>query len=328
MLVFLDIFCGVIACRAEWGERDRLRFGAGSGSDLILGGSGSSLAGGTTSAADEELVLEVDVCLSEVMSSVALESVGIEESGDFFLVGRVVLLDFVVVGSLTGAGASDSLLDESSSETESDSSFFVAPSFVSLDSLDEVLLEEEVAAAIFEMVGFASSFAGFDDLSTAFTLVIFFSTATFAFLAGGTFSSSDDASDVDSEPEVSVELALRFGFETRPLAVGFEGTNLASAVSFSSSASLSELEDDADVDGDAALATFLPNFTLGAALFFGRRASLSSLSSLPLLLDVSSSFLCCLFTIFDFCDFDICLSSSSETPSLLLLALSSESLAS
>ena len=324
MSVFLANFCGVIACRAEWGERERLRLGAGSDSDLTLDGFGSCFTGGSTSAADEELVLEDDIFLSEAMSSVALESVGIEHSGDF-LAGRFILL---VVRRLIGAAASDSLLDESSSEVESDSCCFVTTPFASSDSLDVELSEEEVATAVFfETVAFAGSFAAFDGLLATFTLMLFFSAPTFVFLAGGTFPSSDEeASDVDSETEVSGELALRFDFEFRALAVGFGGSALALVVSFSSSASLSELEDDADVDGGVALAIFMLVFILGATLFFCGRASLSSLSSLPLLLDVSSSFSCCLLT-FDFCDFDVCFSLSSEPPSSLLLALSSDSLA-
>ena len=117
--------------------------------------------------------------------------------------------------------------------------------------------------------------------------------------AGDEASEFDSDAGSDSEFEAELEeplvLAFRLSFFTKPLTVGFcEAVGMgvwAPALSFSSSASLSALELDVDLEDDLVfgdLFDFLMDFCTGIASFNSTSKSASSpLLSLPLLLVMS-----------------------------------------
>ena len=140
-------------------------------------------------------------------------------------------------------------------------------------------------------------------------------------------------SESDSELEELLELAFRLRPFIKPLTVGFcEAAGVGScapASSFSSSASLSELELDADFVDELVfdvLLDFLEEFFAGVASFISTSESLIlSLLSLPLLLVISfAAALACDFTFslafVTFFDFLAALVSSVSSLSLLLVS--------
>lgn len=145
-------------------------------------------------------------------------------------------------------------------------------------------------------------------------------------------------SESDSELEELPGLALRFTPFVSPLTAGFcEATGVGScvpALSFSSSASLFELELEVDFDGKLAfdaLANFLEGFCAGVASFISTSESLfSSLLSLPLLVVASFAMALAaaaslalasnLTPFFAFFDFLTALVSSLSSLSLLLVS--------
>lgn len=148
--------------------------------------------------------------------------------------------------------------------------------------------------------------------------------------------------DPESEPEELLGLAFRLRWFTRPFTVGlWEASDLGScarAPSFSSSASLSELELDKDLDDKLffnGLLDFLLGFCAGVPSLISTSESIfSSLLSLPLLLVMSfpmtsaaaaslalaSAFI---FTFVAFLDFLTAFVSSLSSLSLLLVSSTS-----
>ena len=118
---------------------------------------------------------------------------------------------------------------------------------------------------------------------------VLFTESVFDFLEGRGFSSSDDE-DEELEPELeeSSGPAFRFMFWMRPLTVGFgKLLTFPPDASFSSSASLSEVEFEEDPDDFEAFLGFLVGFAVDLIFLASPSESLPSL--LPLL-DVSSCF--------------------------------------
>ena len=183
---------------------------------------------------DELLVLDVEVFFSDVTSSVALESVDFENSTGP-LEGRVFLVGF---GEFEGVGkaVSDLLLEEVSLDEPSDGFLLGAPVSDSLE--DELSEDEDVSAGSVE----APTFGDFVSETEFFLATLassverpFFTTTTLALLVEGIFSAKD-ATDLESNFEPILFLAVL----TRPSTVGFGG--MALRLSFSSSASLSDVE--------------------------------------------------------------------------------------
>ena len=131
--------------------------------------------------------------------------------------------------------------------------------------------------------------------------VVSFFTVTALTPAGGEASESESDSDSDFESDFEAELdeplvlAFRLSFFTKPLTVGFcEAAGIggwAPALSFSSSASLSALELDVDLEDDLVFNDgfdFLTDFCAEIASFISASESASSpLLPLPLLLVIS-----------------------------------------
>lgn len=277
-----------MAARAACGERDRLRFEVAL--DSVLVGAASSL---DALSDDEVLVLDVEGFLDEMPSSVALESVDLDSSD-----GILSLPVFDALDAFIGGAASDSLLlDEVSPEDEAGTGFFAGLSAEELLSDDELsdddarLLAdagpdldriEALGAGLVVLVGSA--------LETAFMIV-----SAFGFFAGGASSSDDDELESESELDCLSESALRLSWLMRPLTVGFGSDTLPPEGSFSSSASLSELEAEEAPDDGIVLLDFVWAFTVGFECFLVS----GSLSELELddEPDVSAAFARFLFTL-------------------------------
>ena len=250
-----------MAARAECGERERLRFGVAFGSDLV--GKVSSLIGEAAEDDEDVLVFDVEGFFDEAPSSVALESVDLDES-EALIEGTWSFLGFEVLESLVAGAASESLLEEVSSEEEAGKGFLAGHSSDELLSDVEVSDDEDELGAAF-LAGLIG--LGFEAVTVGFVVEVgslleaaFFTDLTFDFFAGGTSLSGEDELESDSELEDWLEPALRLSLLMRPLTVGFEVGTLAPAASFSSSASLSELEVEDDPEDEAAFAGFFSAF--------------------------------------------------------------------
>lgn len=228
-----------------------MRFEGASGSVFIGFATSCILGGGEGSESDEgededePLVLELEGFLVEATSRVALESVDLEESEEFF--DEIEILGVCKEAAGLGRGSDDFLTETSLS-----------------DSLDDELSEDEEIGVIFFLivvvsVGFAATSGLFFSFLISLAEAIFFGGSTFVFFAGREGLSSD-ASDSELELEDESELVLRFKLLMRPLTVGFAGLTFAPIASFSSSASLSELELEDDADDFTALVAFLVGF--------------------------------------------------------------------
>lgn len=258
-----------MAARVAWGERERLRFAVAFGS--VLTGVGSSLA---ALSDDDVLVLDVEGFLDEVPSSVALESVDLDESD-----GRPELSDLDALDFFVGAAASDSLLlEEVLSEDEAGNGFLAGLSSEELLS-DEELADEEVELSADKLTLVAGDALTGLMAKVGFLLdTAFFIATPLDFFAGGTSPSDEDELESESELDCSVELALRLSVLTRPLTEDFGKATLAPEISFSSSASLSVLELEEDPGGVATLIDFVSALEVGFVCFL----FLASLSELEL----------------------------------------------
>lgn len=218
---------------------------------------------------DEVLVLDVELFLVEVTSNVVLESVDFEESAES-LIGMVVLAGFEEVAGFCEAAVLDSLLEEGVSEICS-VSFLMGASLS--DPLDDELSEDEdLVAMSLETafpVGSAAASKDFSPSCAPLAVVVpFADSSAFDFLVGcDTSSSEDDGSDSDSELGEALKLALGSKFLGAPLTLGFSALIFAPMASFSSSASLCELELEEDPEDLAAFLGFLSCFEvdLGAS---------------------------------------------------------------
>lgn len=282
---------------------------------------------------DEEvmdvLVFELEVFLAEGSSRVALESVEVLMSSSGRLaVWGLLCLAVVPFEGLTGAGASESLLEELELDDDAGRALFAGVwSSESLDDEDSLEDEEELTADFWGDLFGADAAAAEDCFLTG---------VAFVFFAGGASASSDDdESDSESVSELddSLELAFRFSLLVGLLVVGVMEGSLAPGASFSSSASLSELvldvdADDADDDfelitffiGFEAEACFLVNFDVAITSSMSTSDPLSSLllPLLPLLLVTSASTLALPFSFLLFFGCLTCTVASSAASSLLV----------
>lgn len=279
---------------------------------------------------DEEvmdvLVFELEVFLAEGSSRVALESVEVlrDSSGRLAVCG-LLCLAVVPLEGLTGAGASESLLEELELDDDAGRALFAGVcSSESLEDEDSLEDEEELTADFLGDV-FGASAATVRDC--------FLTGVAFIFFAGGASASSDDdESDSESVSELDdpLELAFRFSLLVGLLVVGVMESSLAPGASFSSSASLSELVLDVDADDDFELITFftgfgaeacfLVNFDVATTSSMSTSDSLSSLllPLLPLLLVTSDSTLALPFSFLLFFGCLTCTVASSAASSLLV----------
>jgi len=262
-----------MAARAACGERERSRFAVVFGS--VLTGVGSVLA---ALSDDDVLVLDVEGFFDEVPSSVALESVDLDESD-----GRPSLSDLDVLDFFVGIAASDPLLlEELFSEDEAGSGFLAGLSSEELlydqelsddddDDDSELSADELTLVAAVGLIGFVADVGS--TLGMAFIMGI-----PFNFFAGGTSSSDEDELESESELDCSLVVAFRLSLLAAPLTVDFGKGILAPEASFSSSASLSELEVEEDPEMATALADFVSALDAGFVCFL----FLASLSELEL----------------------------------------------
>lgn len=210
--MLLTTLVGGMAARAACGERERLRFVVAVGS--VLTGVGSSLA---ALSDDDVLVLDVEGFLDEVPSSVALESVDLDESD-----GNLSLLDFDAFNFFVGAAASDSLLlEELSSEDEAGNGCLAGLSSEELLS-DEELSDEEVELSVDKLTLVAAdAWTGLMAKVGSSLETAFFMGTPLDFFTGVTSSSDEDELESESELDCSLEFVLRLSLLTRPLTENF-----------------------------------------------------------------------------------------------------------
>ena len=239
-----------------------------------------------------------------------------------------------------GASSSRSPSDDELSEDDSDSAFTAAVVLVAAGSggsaadslLDEELSEEEDEVS--DGLETGTLIRGCEVTSERGLEASFFTNTALT-------PADDEMSDSSSDSELEEWLPFRLRLFTNPLTVGFfEAAGVcrsAPALSFSSSASLSELELDVEGDDDLIfdiLLGLLLDFCAGAASFISTSESLSSSQlSLPLLLVMSfamtlaaaaslalASAFASFFIFFAFFDFLTALRLSLSSLSLLLVS--------
>ena len=215
------------------------------------------------------------------------------------------LLMIVAVSVGLEASSSDSLPDDELSEEGLDlavaGAFPVTPGMNGLNNAAAVSLSDEEVSEEEEVTDILETRTLLCGCEMALTtgLDASFFTGTASTPAGDEASESDSDSKFDSDFEAELEeplvLAFRLSFFTKPLTVGFcEAAGIgvwAPALSFSSSASLSALELDVDLEDDLVfddVFDFLIGFCAEITSFIlTSESGPSPLLSLPLLLVIS-----------------------------------------